>query len=42
MIIISNFNPDLEVPVIVLDAKVETEEAKASDAKMKNRSFERA
>ena len=33
-------NPDLEVPVIVLDAKVETDAAKASDAKMKNRSFD--
>ena len=33
-------NPDLEVPVIVLDVKVETEDAKASDAKMKNRSFD--
>ncbi|MEO6131874.1 MAG: DUF5686 family protein [Saprospiraceae bacterium] len=33
-------NPDLEVPVVVLDEKVETEEAKASDAKIGNRSFE--
>jgi hypothetical protein len=33
-------NPDLEVPVIVLDVKVETEEAKASDEKMKKRSFD--
>ncbi len=34
-----SLNPELEVPVIVLDAKVETEEAKASDAKMKKQSF---
>ncbi len=33
-------NPDLEVPVIVLDAKVETEEAKESDTKMRNQSFD--
>ncbi len=33
-------NPDLEVPVVVLDAKVETEDAKVSDAKMENKSFE--
>ncbi len=33
-------NPDLEVPVVVLDAKVETDEAKASDAKLGNRSFQ--
>jgi hypothetical protein len=32
-------NPDLEVPVIVLDAKVETEEAKAAEKKTKNQSF---
>jgi hypothetical protein len=32
-------NPDLEVPVIVLDAKVETEAAKAAEAKMGKRSF---
>jgi len=32
-------NPDLEVPVIVLDAKVESEEAKASDARREDRSF---
>ncbi len=34
-------NPDLEVPVIVLDAKVESEEAKASDARMKDLFFEK-
>ncbi|MEP6646578.1 MAG: DUF5686 family protein [Saprospiraceae bacterium] len=33
-------NPDLEVPVVVLDAKVETDEAKASDKKIGNKSFE--
>jgi len=32
-------NPDLEVPLIVLDAKVESEEAKASDTRMENLSF---
>lgn len=32
-------NPDLEVPVIVLDAKVETEEAKAAETKLKKQSF---
>src|SRR4030095_12310213 len=34
-------NPDLEVPVVVLDAKVETEEAKASDQKLEDKSFEK-
>jgi hypothetical protein len=33
-------NPDLEVPVVVLDAKVETEEAKAAEQKRKNESFD--
>lgn len=32
-------NPDLEVPVIVLDAKVETEEAKAAEEKYQDKSF---
>ncbi len=33
-------NPDLEVPVIVLDPKVEKEDAKIADKKMKNQSFD--
>ncbi|MEO5906500.1 MAG: DUF5686 family protein, partial [Saprospiraceae bacterium] len=33
-------NPDLEVPVVVLDAKVETEEAKAAEEKNKDQNFE--
>ncbi len=33
-------NPDLEVPVIVLDAKVETDEARAAEDKFQNKSFE--
>lgn len=33
-------NPDLEVPVIVLDAKVETEEAKAAEEKFRNKKFD--
>ncbi|MDZ4747235.1 MAG: DUF5686 family protein [Saprospiraceae bacterium] len=33
-------NPDLEVPVTVLDVKVETADAKAAEAKLKNRSFD--
>lgn len=32
-------NPDLEVPVIVLDPRVETEEAKIADAKHQNKSY---
>ena len=32
-------NPELEVPVIVLDAKVETEEAKAAEAKIGKKSY---
>jgi len=32
-------NPDLEVPVLVLDSKKDIEEAKAADAKWKNNSF---
>ncbi len=34
-----SLNPDLEVPVIVLDPKFEKEEAKMADQKMKNKSF---
>lgn len=33
-------NPDLEVPVVVLDAKVETTEAKAAETKHAKKSFE--
>src|SRR5687768_6044294 len=33
-------NPDLEVPVVVLDSKVESEKAKNADAKLENKSFE--
>ena len=33
-------NPELEVPVVVLDAKVETEEAKAAEQKLAKQSFE--
>ncbi|HJW29457.1 MAG TPA: DUF5686 family protein, partial [Saprospiraceae bacterium] len=34
-------NPDLEVPVLVLDSKKEKEEAKAADQKWENKSFKK-